>query len=94
MRIVAFNTLQTSIVCFRINAGDTFSFARRIGEIRVATQAKIATPVNIQFLRIFRMVHCRSVAVFARNDPMQFFGTKLDYLSMARAAVFMHSLTA
>jgi hypothetical protein len=94
MRIVTFNALHTGVVCFRIYAGDAMPLACRIGEAGVTAQAKPTTPVDAKFLRILGMVHHRSVTVFTWYYAVKFFGTNLDNRTMARAAKFMHSLSA
>jgi len=94
MRIMTFDALHSGVVCFWINAGDTFPLACRIGQIGVAAHAKLPAAVDIQFFRFFRMVHRRPVAIFTWYYTVKLFSADLDNRSMAGTAVFMHSLAA
>lgn len=93
MGIVTFNALYTGIVPFWINAGDALAFTRRVWQIGVAAQTKLASTVNVQFFRIIGMLLCRSVAVFAGDYAVKLFRTDFDDIPMAFTAVFMHSFT-
>ena len=81
-------------MCFGIDAGDSLPFTCRVGEIGVTAQAKLPTAVYVELFRVFRMVHCRSMAIFTRDNPMKFFSTYLNYRTMAGTTVFMHSFAA
>ncbi len=94
MRVVTFDALHAGVVCFGVDARDTMPLACRIREIGVTAQAKFAAAVNGQFFRFIRMVHHRPVAIFTRNYSVKLFSTNLDDGAMARAAEFVHSLTA
>lgn len=94
MRIVTFDALNSGVVCFWVDTGNTVPLACCIGKICVAAETKQAAAIRGQFLRVVRMLQRRTVTVFTGNYAVQFFSAYFNNLSVAFAAVLMHPLAS